>query len=140
MPNLKQAVPFFLISDMESSLRFYLDGLGFEMTIKWIDEGKLRWCWLQREGVAIMLQEFKKQGNESPILKEKLGEGVTICIICEDAPAIYHELIEKGIQASEPFVGNKMWVTSVSDPDGFRIDFESMTEVPEETRFSEWKG
>jgi hypothetical protein len=22
--------------------------LGFEMTKKWIDEGKLRWCWLQQ--------------------------------------------------------------------------------------------
>jgi lactoylglutathione lyase len=41
-PNVKQAVPFFAVSNMEESLRFYLDGLGFEMTLKWIDEGKLR--------------------------------------------------------------------------------------------------
>ena len=42
--NVKQAVPFFHVSNMEESLRFYVDGLGFEMTRKWIDEGKLRWC------------------------------------------------------------------------------------------------
>jgi lactoylglutathione lyase len=30
-----------------------------------------------------------------------------------------------------------MWVTSVSDPDGYRIEFESYTDVPEETVLSE---
>jgi hypothetical protein len=30
-----------------------------------------------------------------------------------------------------------MWVTSLSDPDGYRIDFESDTDVPEGTQFSE---
>ena len=30
-----------------------------------------------------------------------------------------------------------MWVTSLTDPDGYRIDFESDTEVPEEAEFSE---
>jgi hypothetical protein len=29
-----------------------------------------------------------------------------------------------------------MWVTSLSDPDGDRIEFESYTDVPEETEFS----
>jgi hypothetical protein len=32
-----------------------------------------------------------------------------------------------------------MWVTSLSDPDGYRILFESDTDVPEETEFSEWR-
>jgi len=30
-----------------------------------------------------------------------------------------------------------MWVTSLTDPDGYRIDFESPTDVPEETVYSE---
>ncbi len=29
--NVKQAVPFFGVANMESSLRFYVDGLGFTM-------------------------------------------------------------------------------------------------------------
>ena len=31
------------------------------------------------------------------------------------------------LAASEPQVGNAMWVTSLSDPDGYRIHFESAT-------------
>ena len=136
-PNVKQAVPFFAVSDMEASLCYYIDGLGFKMTIKWIDEGKLRWCWLERGGAALMLQEFRTQGHDSWKPEGKVGEGVTIYFICEDALAIYREVTARGIQASRPFVGNGMWVTSLSDPDGYRIAFESATDVPEGTEFSE---
>jgi len=135
--NVKQAVPFFGVSNIERSVRFYVDGLGFEMTKKWVDEGKLRWCWLQHGGAALMLQEFRKEGHDSWIPEGKLGVGVSICFQCEDALAIYREVTSRGIQAKRPFVGNAMWVTSMKDPDGYQIDFESPTDVPEDTEFSE---
>jgi len=136
-PNVKQAVPFFAVANIERSVRYYVDGLGFEMTKKWIDEGTLRWCWLQNGGAAIMLQEFRTAGHDSWVPQGKLGEGVSICFICKDAPAIYREVKSRGIEASRPFVGNSMWVTSLSDPDGYRIDFESYTDVPEDTQYAE---
>ena len=34
-PNVRQAVPFFHVKDIEASLRFYVDGLGFTMTRRW---------------------------------------------------------------------------------------------------------
>jgi len=136
-PNVKQAVPFFGVSTIEASLHFYVDGLGFEMTKQWIDEGKLRWCWLQLGEAALMLQEFKTKGQDSWVPEGKLGVGVSICFICEDALAIYREVRSRGIQASKPFVGNGMWVTGMSDPDGYKIEFESDTDVPEETEYSE---
>jgi len=36
--NVKQAVPFFGVSNMEASLRFYVDGLGFKMKHSWIPD------------------------------------------------------------------------------------------------------
>ena len=135
--NVKQAVPFFGVSSMEASLRFYVDGLGFQMTNQWIDEGKLRWCWLEIGGAALMLQEFRKEGHDSWRPSGKLGEGVNICFMCEDALAIHHEAKSRGIAARRnPFVGNRLWVVSFSDPDGYRIEFESPTSVPEETEYS----
>jgi lactoylglutathione lyase len=135
--NVKQAVPFFRVSSIEESVRYYVNGLGFEMTKNWIDEGKLRWCWLQLGDAALMLQEFRKEGHDSQVPRAKVGEGVSICFICKDALSIYRQVIARGIKASRPFVGNGMWVTSLSDPDGYRIEFESYTDVPEETEFSE---
>jgi lactoylglutathione lyase len=135
--NIQQAVPFFGVSDMEKSLRFYLDGLGFEMKNHWIDEGKLRWCWLQLGGAALMLQEFRREGHDSWKPEGTLGVGVSINFICQDALAIYRELTSRGIQAKRPMVGNRMWVTSVADPDGYKLFFESPTDLAEETEFSE---
>jgi len=138
--NVQQAVPFFMVVNIEQSLRFYRDGLGFEMKWNWIDEGKLRWCWLQIGGAALMLQEFRKDGHEGGMPEGKLGLGVSIYFICEDALAFYREVTRRGIEARRPFVGNAMWVTSITDPDGYKIFFESYTEVSEETMLSEQEG
>ena len=139
-PNVRQAVPFFAVSNIKASVRYYVDGLGFEMTRQWIDAGKLRWCWLQRGGAALMLQEFRTAGHDAWAPTGKVGEGVSIYFICEDALAIYREVSARGIQASRPFVGNGMWVTSLSDPDSYRLAFESATDVPEDTEYSEQEG
>ena len=135
--NLRQAVPFFKVADIGKSLSFYTDGLGFRKTNEWVVDGELRWCWLERGGAALMLQQFPTEGHDSWRPDGKVGEGVSVCFMCEDALAVYRELGPRGVVASRPFVGNGLWVTSVSDPDGFRLDFESPAEVPEETEYSE---
>ena len=127
--NVQQAVPFFWVTDVESSLRFYIGGLGFEKTKEWIDEGRLRWCWLELGTAAIMLQEYKP----GKLPASKRGEGVSICFQCKDALTIYDDCLSRGLQPGRPFVGNGMWVTTLSDPDGYTLDFESPTHVPEET-------
>lgn len=136
-PNIRQAVPFFKVANIEESVSYYVDGLGFAMTRKWIDEGKLRWCWLEIGSAALMLQEFWRTGPHTNVPEEKLGVGVSICFICADALALYREFTSRGIQATRPFVGNGMWVTSVSDPDGYLLEFESVTDVAEETVWEE---
>ena len=134
--NVKQAVPFFNVSDIEASLRFYVEGMGFVMTRHWAPEGRIRWCWLELDDVALMLQEYWRDGHRGGKPDGPLGQGITICFMCVDALAIYHDLISRGINAQRPFVGNGLWVTSVTDPDGYHLDFESPTEVAEETTYS----
>lgn len=135
--NLKQVVPFLGVTDMERSLCFYVDGLAFVLKNKWEPEGKIRWCWLTRGGASLMLQEFVKDGHGGRRPDGVLGQGVNLCFQCEDAIALYREFRSRGLEAREPFVGNSMWVTGINDPDGYKLDFESATDVPEETKLSE---
>jgi lactoylglutathione lyase len=140
--NVKQAVPFFGVTDMEVSLRFYVDGLGFTIKRRWIPDrdeehpagGKIRWCWLELGQAAIMLQEFMPQGRP----KEPLGTGASVSFTCEDALALYREFKLRGVQTrSRPFVGNGLWVVPLTDPDGYRIEFASSTDAPEESELEE---
>jgi lactoylglutathione lyase len=135
--NVKEVVPFLGVANMERSLAYYVEGLGFAMKHKWVVDGRVRWCWLALGGAALMLQEFFKEGHESWAPAEKLGEGMSLYFTCADAVEIYHEVRSRGIEASEPFVGNALWVTGLTDPDGYRLFFESPTETPEETKLSE---
>jgi uncharacterized glyoxalase superfamily protein PhnB len=139
--NVKQAVPFFGISNMEASLRFYVDGLGFKMMHWWVPDrvedkpdGRIRWCWLELGDAALMLQEFLPERRP----KETLGTGTSVCFMCEDALALYREFKSRGIQTRKhPFVGNRLWVVPLTDPDGYRVNFESPTDVAEESELEE---
>lgn len=132
--NRGAAVPFFRVTNIVRSIEFYVNGLGFELKIDWKPNGRIEWCWLERECVSLMLQEYR----DGFLPKEKLGLGVSICFICQDALKLYNEFQQKGLNPTGPFVGNKMWVTSISDPDGYKLDFESYTTVDEETKYSDW--
>lgn len=137
LANVRQAVPFFGVHDIAKSVRFYVDGLGFELAMKWEPEGRLRWCLLKHGGASLMLQEFWTAGEYANVPTDKLGVGVITIFFCHDALAIYHHAKARGLSPARPFVGNNMWVVSFVDPDGYRLDFESDTDVAEGTEYEE---
>ena len=150
--NVRQAVPFFGVRNMEASLKFYIDGLGFKMKYRWIPDrsednpdGRIRWCWLELGEAAIMLQEFRKVDEHNVYLEgriatipKNLGLGVSINFTCQDSLALYREFKSRGIKiAQKPFVGNGMWCVNVIDPDGYKLWFNSPTDAPEESELQE---
>jgi hypothetical protein len=93
--NVKQAVPFFGVTNMEASIRFYVKGLGFEMKRSWVPDqmdhdykpdGRIRWCWLQRGDAALMLQEFLPERRP----KETLGTGISVCFMWRSIASSNH--------------------------------------------------
>lgn len=134
--QLLESVPFFRVTDMAASLRFWVDGLGFAVAAKWEPEGRIAWCRLQRGGAGLMLQEYAAERRPAG----ELGVGVSVCFTCDDALALHEETTARGLAVTaEPFVGNGLWVVSFADPDGYLVEFESPTEVPEDTTLSEWR-
>lgn len=128
--NVKEVVPFLSVTSMERSIRFYIDGLGFTMKHKWAPDGEIRWCWLTLGGASLMLQQFMNVPPPVP-------GGINLTFMCDDAIALYHQYRDRGLNPSEPEVGNALWVTQVTDPDGFKLFFESPTDVAEDTKLSE---
>lgn len=137
-PNIQYSTPLFIVSDMDTSLKFYVDGLGFEVGNTWTPGGTIEWCWLQREGGSIMLQKARVTADKPYLAGNKPGAGLSIWFQCLDSLVLYQEFLDKGIKADEPFVGNGLWDLHLADPDGYHLHFESKTDVEEGTRYSEW--
>jgi lactoylglutathione lyase len=78
--NVKQAVPFFMVADMDVSLDFYTKGLGFELKIKWEPRGRIEGCWLELGNASLMLREHKKTGEPATIFNGN-KKGVCVSII-----------------------------------------------------------
>ena len=135
--KVSEVVPFFAVKDMKKSLAFYVDGLGFELKTNWIDDDVVRWCRLQIGDAGLMLQQFGTEGPNSRQFNHIKGSGVSLYFFCDDAVEIYRDVTSRGINAAEPVVGNRLWVTTIINPDGFEVNFESPTDEPEETRLSD---
>lgn len=137
---VNEVVPFFAVRSMEASLAFYIDNLGFEIRTKWVDDGVLRWCDIRLGDAGLMLQQYRTEGVDARTFSDNKGEGVTLCFISEDAVDLYRTWKGKGLNFSEPRVGNGLWVTRIRDPDGYRLTFQSPTDVAEGTKLSEVAG
>ncbi len=135
--NVTQVVPFLRVSNMKQSLHFYIENVGFELAKTWEVDGEIRWCWITLGAAALMLQQFPAEGPDAWLPSGTVGEGIALCFQCRDAFLLYDELSSHSVNPTEPEVGNGMWVTQIVDPDGYRLFFESMTDIPEETKLSQ---
>src|SRR5580658_5415091 len=108
--NVTAVVPLLMVTNMERSLAFYVDGLGFSIQNRLVPDGRLRWCWMSLGGAALMLQEAIESNREKMAAAGVLGNGVSLNFSCSDALAIYRDVGARGIHAlREPQVGNFSW-------------------------------
>lgn len=135
--GVRQLVPLLMVRDMERSLDFYVQGLGFQVKKTWTPEGRIRWCWMELGGASLMLQERGGHGTDSTAPIGAAGQGVGFNYVCQDAIAFYKLASSRGLAVQRPFVGNGMWVASLIDPDGYSLHFESPTDAEEESQYQE---
>jgi len=136
--NVTSVVPMLMVTSMEQSLAFYINGLGFTIRNRWAPEGRLLWCGMSLGGAALMLQEAAGSARERMLAAGALGNGAALYFQCSDAIAIYREAGARGVHPlREPQVGNFAWEVFFADPDGYNINFSSSTDLPEETLLSQ---
>jgi uncharacterized glyoxalase superfamily protein PhnB len=122
---VRQLVPLLAVTDLQRSVEFYRDRLGFGLTGQAENEGKMFWCRTARDGSVIMLQEAEEEDGPA----KGFGRGISFYFVCDDADAMYAELTSRGLQLDPPSVayyGMKQVV--VPEPDGYFLCFESAVE------------
>ncbi len=126
--NMSSASPSFTVNDVEKSLAWYRDVLGFAVEERWEREGKLAGVQLRAGHVTFMLgQDDWKKGRD-----RKKGEGFRTYILCtttRDVDALAKRIESHGATLDqEP--RDQPWGMrdfSLTDPDGFKITIGAET-------------
>ncbi|WP_417384130.1 VOC family protein [Gimesia sp.] len=121
--SVQELVPLLFVEDIDDSISFYTDRLGFEVKLKWEPEGKIMWCRLERDSVALMLQPACPDEDGT---REERVKGVGFFFLCHDAQAMYEEFMTKGLNLEPPRVAfygmNQLFL---KDPDGYELCFQN---------------
>jgi catechol 2,3-dioxygenase-like lactoylglutathione lyase family enzyme len=117
--KLKSAGPGLTVNDLQASIAFYRDALGFEVGERWEDGGELRGVEMTAGSVAFMLSQddWKKGRNRDK------GQGVRIfCATDQDVDRIAERARAAGATLEhEPRDEWGMRAFALADPDGYRL-------------------
>lgn len=120
--TIQELWPLLRVTDIERSIAFYRDQLGFDVVGDAKSDGRIFWCRLKRGGASIMLQQA--EAEDGPAAGR--GRGVGFYFVCDDADAIYAELTGRGLKLKPPTTADYgMRQVFVPEPDGYSICFES---------------
>jgi len=120
------SVPVF-VSDVERSLAFYRDTLGFEVTMDMPFGPDWRWVTVAQgpgQTELILFHPSKAVlGSQATAVEQRIGTWTGIVLLTDDIQASYQAMIELGVEVAgpprqQPWGG---WETSFSDPDGNRF-------------------
>src|SRR5690242_19890339 len=113
------ARPVLHVTDVEASLRFYVNRLGFTSPWRYEEDGRARVAQVERQGCALILADT---------WPEKIGKGLMFISVNETREAqiavldaLRAELEAKGVSVKEGSWGYQLLV--VDDPDGNQLFF-----------------
>lgn len=122
------ARPIFNVADVEASLRFYIDQLGFTSSWRFDENGKVFVAEVDRQGSAIILSSQWPQ---------KIGKGLLFISLNVEPPtheaasaaldALRAELEARGVPVKEGSWGYRLLV--VDDPDGNQLLFNYPNQI-----------
>lgn len=138
--KILDAIPYLRVSDMEKSLRFYRDGLGFEVTDRIEEGGRTFWARLVRDGVSVMLSTgpvrrmddgSREDDHEHDEHGQHIYHGPTSVVsgelnavtflYVEDADAAYEDVKARGVKPADAPADKDYGLREflVRDPDGY---------------------
>lgn len=105
-----RVVPMISCKDVEAALTFYRDELGFAVTDKCVEDGRLIWCWAKAGMTDVMLQYHPKQADRNG--------GLVIWVYVSDVDALHARLVSKGHKVSQPDTADGRRECEMADRDG----------------------
>jgi len=117
--RLRSIMPSFTVNDIDRSVRWYCEGLGFYLAERWEEGGKLQGVMLKAGACELGLsQDDFSRGRDRP-----KGAGFRIwCETTQDIDAIAKRLRDLGgTITEEPGNQHESYSFTAQDPDGFKL-------------------
>jgi glyoxylase I family protein len=126
---LGRVTPLLEVFDMERSLRFYRDCLGFKVVSSSPDMG---WCMLQSGTVYLMLNaayDADDERPEQPVAERQRWHRDLTMYFDADPHRVHARLVESGWNVRPPCVAPYgMLQLNAEDPDGYSVAFVTPAE------------
>lgn len=97
--SLNSLTPNLMVNDVEQTVEYYTDVLGFTLLMTVPEKGKLDWAMVKRNDVVLMFQTKKSLSSELPRMAgEKPGGGITFYIKVDRITEIHEELYNNEVE------------------------------------------
>ena len=121
MMKFADVTPNLIVTNVERSLAFYRDVLGFAVAATVPDASPLVFAWVQREGISVFLNSVESVRAEQPELAARPVEAGTIA---EGVDALFTTVEAHArvvMTLKDQFYGMREF--AIEDPDGYVIVF-----------------
>ena len=126
--NLVSISPFFIVRDLQSSIAFYRERLGFQLDFDG-PEGDVYHAGVSRDGIGIMLKEILPDVLPCPNHTRHPWARWDAYIYTLDPDTLFDEFKQRGVSFVKElsFIDEGLWGFEVSDADGYVLAFFRVT-------------
>jgi uncharacterized glyoxalase superfamily protein PhnB len=120
-------VPMLATGDMDITIEFYRDALGFELGDKFESGSVIWWCEMKRDGITLMFTQHETH-IDLPGAREGFNQ-TSINFYVSDVVALFGDLQKKGYTTSPMRVTfYRMKEFDLKDPTGYTLLFGQPTD------------
>ena len=122
--NLIAINPFFIVQDLQASVSYYMDRLGFELDFKGPEEDPY-YGRVSRDGIGIMLKAILPDVPPRPNRTRHEWARWDAYVYCSDPDVLFDEFRGRGATFVKElsFIDEGLWGFEVTDADGYVLAF-----------------
>ena len=122
--NLASIRPFFIVKDLQTSISYYRERLGFQLDFQG-PEGDVYYAGVSRDGIGIMLKAILPDVLPCPNHTRHEWARWDASIYALDPDALFDEFSQRGasIVKKLSFIDEGLWGFEITDADGYVLAF-----------------
>ena len=128
--NLTSIRPSFIVKDLQTSITYYRERLGFQLDFQGPDDGPF-WAGVSRDGVGIMLKAVAPDVLPRPNHARHEWAPPDAHIYSMDPDALFDEFSRRGVSFVKKlsFLEEGLWGFAITDADGYLLVFYQLRNI-----------